>query len=84
MSDAPATPRPAATVLLLRHGGRHGDDGNSGLDEAVHDAGDVLQTIGGIALISLAILLPLSLVAALIAFAISRGRRRSRDKALDG
>jgi 8-oxo-dGTP pyrophosphatase MutT (NUDIX family) len=27
VSDAPATPRPAATVLLLRHGGRHSDRG---------------------------------------------------------
>ena len=59
------------------------DDGNWGLDDAVDDAGDVLETIGGIALVSLAILLPLSLVGALIAFAISRGRRRSRDRALD-
>ena len=59
------------------------DDGNWGLDDAVDDAGDVLETIGGIALVSLAILLPVSLVLALIAFAISRGRRRSRDKALD-
>ena len=59
------------------------DDGNWGLDDAVDDAGDVLETVGGIALVSLAILLPLSLIAALIAFAISRGRRRSRDRALD-
>jgi 8-oxo-dGTP pyrophosphatase MutT (NUDIX family) len=27
MSDEPATPRPAATVILLRRGGRHGDRG---------------------------------------------------------
>jgi 8-oxo-dGTP pyrophosphatase MutT (NUDIX family) len=27
VSDAPATPRPAATVLLLRHGGKHTDRG---------------------------------------------------------
>jgi hypothetical protein len=60
-----------------------GDDGNWGLDDAVDDAGDVLETIGGIALVSLAILLPASLLAALIALAVSRGRRRSRDKALD-
>jgi len=65
--------------------GQPSDDGNGnwGLDDAVHDAGDVLETIGGIALVSLAILLPLSLIAALIAFAVSRGRRRSRDRALD-
>ena len=27
MSKAPATPRPAATILLLRHGGKHSDRG---------------------------------------------------------
>jgi 8-oxo-dGTP pyrophosphatase MutT (NUDIX family) len=27
VSDAPATPRPAATVLLLRHGGKHAERG---------------------------------------------------------
>lgn len=27
MSDAPATPRPAATIVLLRRGGRHNDRG---------------------------------------------------------
>jgi hypothetical protein len=60
-----------------------GDDGNWGLGDALDDAGDVLETIGGIALVSLAILLPLSLVAALVAFTVSRARRRSRENALD-
>ena len=27
MTEAPATPRPAATILLLRHGGQHSDRG---------------------------------------------------------
>jgi len=27
VSESPATPRPAATILLLRHGGRHADRG---------------------------------------------------------
>ena len=39
--------------------------------------------IGGVALISLAVLLPLGLVGALIAFAYARGRRRARERALD-
>ena len=74
-----------ATVSVeVTSNGPAADDGDWGLDDAVDDAGQVLETIGGIALVSLAILLPLSLVAALIAFAISRGRRRSRDQALDG
>ncbi len=73
-----------ATVSVeVTSNGPASDDGDWGLDDAVDDAGDVLETIGGIALISLAILLPISLVAALIAFAVSRGRRRSREHALD-
>ncbi len=59
-----------------------GDD-DWGLGDALDDAGHVLEVIGGIALISLAILLPLALVAALTAYVISRGRRRAREKALD-
>lgn len=61
-----------------------GDDGDWSLGDALHDAGRVLEVIGGIALISLAILLPLSLVAALAAYAITRTRRRAREKTLDG
>jgi hypothetical protein len=73
-----------ATVSVeVTSNGPASDDGNWGLDDAVDDAGDVLETIGGIALVSLAILVPLSLVAALIALAIGLGRRRSRDRALD-
>ena len=71
------------SVEVTSNGPASDDDGDWGLGDAVDDAGDVLETIGGIALVSLAILLPLSLVAALIAFAISRGRKRSRENALD-
>ena len=39
--------------------------------------------IGGIALISLAILLPLALVGALTVYVVTRTRRRARDSALD-
>ncbi|MDX6583720.1 MAG: hypothetical protein QOI10_2904 [Solirubrobacterales bacterium] len=72
----------SVSVDVTSNGPAAADDGNWGLDDAVRDAGDVLETIGGIALVSLAILLPLSLIAALMAFAVSRGRRRSREKAL--
>jgi hypothetical protein len=64
--------------------GPTGDDGGWSLGDALDDAGHVLEVIGGVALIALAILLPLSLIAALAAFAISRGRRHAREKALDG
>jgi hypothetical protein len=62
--------------------GAASDDGNWSLGDAADDAVNVLETIAGIALVSLAILLPVSLLAALLAFAVSRGRRRSREKAL--
>ncbi len=63
--------------------GSDDDDGGWTLGDALDDAGRVLEVIGGIALISLAVLLPLSLIAALAAFTISRARRRAREQALD-
>ena len=60
-----------------------GDDGGWSLGDALDDAGHVLEVIGGIALIALAILLPLSLIAALAAFAISRGAQ-ARTRASSG
>jgi hypothetical protein len=59
------------------------DDGAWSIGDAFDDAGRVLEVIGGIALIALAILIPISLVAALAAFAISRYRARERERALD-
>jgi hypothetical protein len=73
-----------ATVgVEVTSNGPSSDDGDWKLGDALDDAGRVLEVIGGIALISLAILLPISLIAALAAFAISRSRRRSREQALD-
>jgi hypothetical protein len=73
-----------ATVAVdVTSNGPTTDDGNWSLGDALHDAGRVLEVIGGIALITLAILLPVSLIAALIAFAVGRSRRRSRENALD-
>jgi hypothetical protein len=43
----------------------------------------VLEVIAGIALIALAIMLPLALVVLLVAIALRIGRRRSREHALD-
>ena len=71
-------------VDVTSNGPAAGDDGGWSLGDALDDAGHVLEVIGGVALIALAILLPLSLIAALAAFAISRGRRHAREKALDG
>lgn len=59
------------------------DDGGWSLGDALDDAGSVLEVIGGVLLVSLAVLIPLGLIAGLIAFALSRARRRSRERALD-
>ena len=47
------------------------------------DAVDVLKGIAGVLLISAAILIPLGLIAAIVAWIASRLRRRSREKSLD-
>ncbi len=60
------------------------DDGSWNLGDALDDAGRVLEVIGGVALISLAILLPVALVVSLVALILIRARGRARDKALDG
>lgn len=59
-----------------------GGDGDWGIDEALDDIGDSLSTAGGVALISAAIVLPIALVVALIAFAWRRSVRRGRERAL--
>jgi hypothetical protein len=53
------------------------------LGEAAHDAGRVLTVVAGVALIALAVLLPISVVAALVAFMWLVFRRRRREQALD-
>ena len=60
------------------------DDGDWGLDDAVDDARDVLTTLGGIALVSLAILVPVTLLGAIAYWLIAAARRRTREKTLDG
>jgi len=60
-----------------------GEDGSWNLGDALDDAGRVLEVIGGVLLVSLAVLIPLGLLAGLIAFAASRTRRRARERALD-
>ena len=60
------------------------DDGNWSLDEALDDTVDVLTTVAGILLLSAAVLLPLGLIALLVALAWRRGVTRKREQALDG
>ncbi len=56
--------------------------GDWSLSDALDDAGRVLEVIGGIALVSLAVLMPLALVGALVWLIVSRSRRHQRERAL--
>ncbi len=74
-----------ATVIVdITSNGSGSDDDGWSLSEALDDAGRVLEVIGGVALISLAVLLPLALVGTVIYLGMARARRRSRERALDG
>ena len=53
------------------------------LGKAAHDAGRVLVVVAGVGLIVLAVLIPIGLVAALLAWVGFAIRRRRRDQALD-
>ena len=59
------------------------EEGGWGIGDAIDDAGSVLETIGGIALVSLAVLLPLALVGALAYWLVTLARKAGREKALD-
>ena len=54
------------------------------LGDWLDDAVDVLRTLAGVLLVSLAVLVPLGLIAALVAWVVARIRRRRRERALDG
>ncbi len=57
--------------------------GSFTIGAAAHDAGRVLVIVAGVALIALAVLVPLGLVAALLAWVAMAVRRRRREQALD-
>jgi hypothetical protein len=65
--------------LVASHGSSHGFT----LGTAWHDAIRVLTVVAGVSLIALAVLIPLGLVAALIAWIAYWVRRRRREAALD-
>lgn len=85
-ADVGQTQRQArfATVKVdITSNGSASDEDGWSLSDALDDAGRVLEVIGGIALISLAVLLPLALVGTLVYLATARSRRRSRERTLD-
>jgi Domain of unknown function (DUF4349) len=59
------------------------DDGSWTPGDALHDAGRILEVAGGVALIALAVLVPLGIVAALGVLTTLALRRRRRETALD-
>jgi hypothetical protein len=64
--------------------GDPGDDGSSwSPGDAWRDAGRILEVAAGVALIALAVLLPLSLVALAAWVAARQVTRRRRERALD-
>ena len=62
-------------------GGASGDSWSPG--DAARDAVRVLEVILGVVLVSLAVLAPLALLAAIVAFGVRADRRRRRESALD-
>lgn len=64
---------------------KHADSGGSGgwgIDDAFHDSGQVLETIAGIGLVTLAVMLPLSLLALLGWAVTTRTVKRRREAVL--
>jgi Domain of unknown function (DUF4349) len=59
------------------------DDGGWTLGEALDDAGRVVEVIGGIILVSLAVVVPLAVVGALAWLIATRAQRYRREQALD-
>ncbi len=57
--------------------------GGWGIGDALHDAGDILTVMGGVALISLAILIPVALIGAAAYAVFALVVRRQRERALD-
>ena len=56
---------------------------NGTLGDWFDDAVDVLRGVAGVLLVSAAILIPIGLIAAIVAWVAMRLRRRSREKTLD-
>lgn len=72
-----------ADVSLNIEGKPADDDGSWSLGEAADDALDALETVAGVLLITTAILVPLGLLIAIVAFAVLALRRRRRERALE-
>ena len=72
---------PVSVSIVAENGA--GDDGEWGVDDALEDAGDVLSKAAGIALVVGAALLPLAVVAVILALILRSRTNRGRERALD-
>jgi hypothetical protein len=72
----------SSTVEVTVSGDTHAAGGGSTLKRGLDDAGDVLTTALAVLLVALAVLFPLAIVAALVAFGSRSVRRRLRERAL--
>ena len=82
LATAPALENAIDAILSGKPAAKHGGGAWTPRD-ALHDAGRVLQVAGGVALIALAVLLPIGLLA-LLALPLARTlRRRRRETVLD-
>ncbi len=85
LADVRRQGRFATVSVDVTSNGAASDDGGWSLGDALDDAGSALEAIGGVALVSLAVLVPLGLVAAIVwlvadpgAAPASRARARPR------
>jgi hypothetical protein len=73
------------TIVITSEGAGTSEDEDDGwsFGDALDDAGKVLEVGAGVALISAAVLLPLSIIAAIAYFVVSAANRRARERTLD-
>ncbi len=71
-----------SSVEVTVFGDVHAGSSESTLSKALHDAGDVLKSALAVAIIALAVLVPLAIVLALLALGLRATRRRLRERAL--
>ena len=70
-------------TVQARSGAAHGGSGGFTIGRGAHDAGRVLEVVAGVALIALAVLVPVALVIAAAWWIAAMLRRRRREQALD-
>ncbi len=71
-----------SSVEVTVVGDAHAGADRSTLSQGLHDAGDVLKVALAVFIVALAVLVPLAILAALIAFGWRAWRRRLRERAL--